>query len=56
MAALLVGRDEQLGVLTTALEDPRCAVVVHGEAGVGKTALLLAATAGRARAPRRARA
>ena len=48
MAALLVGRDEQLGVLTTALEDPRCAVVVHGEAGVGKTALLLAATAGRA--------
>ena len=42
--ALLVGRDEERGVLDRLLEDVRGgasrALVVHGEAGMGKTALL----------------
>ncbi len=45
MAAEVVGRDEELGLVLAALEDPPAAVLLEGEAGIGKTSIWRAALA-----------
>ncbi len=37
---VLVGRDEELATMRSAMSRPPCVVVVEGEAGVGKTRLV----------------
>jgi DNA-binding CsgD family transcriptional regulator len=45
MGAELIGRDEELGLVLVALEDPPAAVILEGEAGIGKTSVWRAALA-----------
>ncbi|HET7744232.1 MAG TPA: AAA family ATPase [Gaiellaceae bacterium] len=45
MAAELVGREEELGLVLAALEDLPAAVLLEGEAGIGKTSIWRAALA-----------